>query len=150
MDYFKILNLNREPFSNSPEPELFFLSTEHLACLQQLELAIRLRRGLNVVMGDVGMGKTTLCRQLILRFTEPETDSNEVQTHLLLDPSFSNTREFLTTVATTFGLPGAETAESDWHLKEEIKNYQYRSKVTAFGFAESCQSILRGSMCKRR
>ena len=129
MDYFKILNLKREPFSNSPEPELFFLSTEHLACLQQLELAIRLRRGLNVVMGDVGMGKTTLCRQLILRFTEPETDSNEVQTHLLLDPSFSNTREFLSTVATTFGLPGAETAESDWHLKESIKNYLFQKGV---------------------
>jgi general secretion pathway protein A len=129
MDYFKILNLNREPFSNSPEPELFFLSTEHLACLQQLELAIRLRRGLNVVMGDVGMGKTTLCRQLILRFTESETDSNEVQTHLLLDPAFSTTREFLCTVATSFGLPVAETAESDWHLKEDIKNYLFQRGV---------------------
>ncbi len=129
MDYFKILNLNREPFSNSPEPELFFLSTEHLACLQQLELAIRLRRGLNVVMGDVGMGKTTLCRQLILRFSEPEIDSNDIQTHLLLDPAFSSTREFLSTVATTFGLPGAETAESDWHLKEEIKNYLFQKGV---------------------
>jgi general secretion pathway protein A len=129
MDYFKILNLNREPFSNSPEPELFFLSTEHLACLQQLELAIRLRRGLNVVMGDVGMGKTTLCRQLILRFTESEADSTEVQTHLLLDPTFSTTREFLSTVAATFGLPGGEAAESEWHLKENIKNYLFQKGV---------------------
>jgi general secretion pathway protein A len=129
MDYFKILNLNREPFSNSPEPELFFLSTEHLACLQQLELAIRLRRGLNVVMGDVGMGKTTLCRQIILRFMESEPDSTEVQTHLLLDPAFSTAREFLSTVATSFGLPGAETAESDWHLKEDIKNYLFQRGV---------------------
>ena len=108
MDYFKILNLNREPFSNSPEPEFFFQSSEHLACLQQLELAIRLRRGLNVVMGDVGTGKTTLCRELILRFAESEEDRNEVETHLLLDPAFSTPREFLATVATTFGLPGAE------------------------------------------
>jgi general secretion pathway protein A len=129
MDYFKILNLNREPFSNSPEPELFFLSTEHLACLQRLELAIRLRRGLNVVIGDVGMGKTTLCRQLILRFAESEVDSNEVQTHLLLDPTFSTSSEFLSTVATTFGLHGAEAAESDWHLKENIKNYLFRKGV---------------------
>ena len=106
MDYFKILNLNREPFCNSPAPEFFFLSTEHLACLQQLELAIRLRRGLNVVMGDVGTGKTTLCRQLILRFTESEDDCHEFQTHLLLDPNFSTPREFLSTVAMTFGLPG--------------------------------------------
>ncbi len=121
MDYFKILNLNKEPFSNSPEPEFFFQSTEHLACLQQLELSIRLRRGLNVVMGEVGTGKTTLCRQLILRFAESEEDRNDVVTHLLLDPSFSTPREFLTTVAITFGLH-AGAADSEWQLKESIKN----------------------------
>ncbi|MBW2200522.1 MAG: transposase, partial [Deltaproteobacteria bacterium] len=68
MDYFKILNLNREPFSNSPDPEYFFQSRQHLGCLQKVELALRLRRGLNVVIGDIGTGKTTLCRQLIRRF----------------------------------------------------------------------------------
>ena len=129
MDYFKILNLNREPFGNSPAPEFFFLSTEHVACLQQLELAIRLRRGLNVVMGDVGTGKTTLCRQLILRFTESEEDCNEFETHLILDPNFSTPREFLSAVAMTFGLPGAETAESEWQLKENIKKYLFQKGV---------------------
>jgi general secretion pathway protein A len=121
MDYFRILNLNKEPFSNSPEPDFFFQSTEHLACLQQLELSIRLKRGLNVVMGEVGTGKTTLCRQLILRFAESDEDRNEVITHLLLDPSFSSSREFLATVALTFGIPvGPE--ESEWQIKESIKN----------------------------
>ena len=128
MDYFRILNLNREPFSNSPEPEFFFPSAKHLACLQQLELAIRLRRGLNVVMGDVGTGKTTLCRELILRFTESEEDRNDVQTHLLLDPSFSNSREFLSTVAISFGLP-VDVAQSEWQLKESIKNDLFRKGV---------------------
>ena len=129
MDYFKILNLNKEPFSNSPEPEFFFQSTEHLACLQQLELAIRLRRGLNVVMGEVGTGKTTLCRQLILRFAESEEDRNGIETHLLLDPSFSNPREFLTTVAITFGMSGSGAEESEWQLKEYIKKYLFRKGV---------------------
>jgi len=129
MDYFKILNLNKEPFSNSPEPEFFFQSTEHLACLQQLELAIRLRRGLNVVMGEVGTGKTTLCRQLILRFSESQEDRNGIETHLLLDPSFSNSREFLTTVAITFGMSGSGGEESEWQLKEYIKKYLFRKGV---------------------
>lgn len=129
MDYFKILNLYKEPFSNSPEPEFFFQSTEHLACLQQLELAIRLRRGLNVVMGEVGTGKTTLCRQIILRFTESEEDRNGIETHLLLDPSFSNPREFLTTVAITFGMSGSSGDESEWQLKEYIKKYLFHKGV---------------------
>ncbi len=129
MDYFKILNLKREPFGNSPAPEFFFLSTEHVACLQQLELAVRLRRGLNVVMGDVGTGKTTLCRQLILRFSESEDDCNEFETHLILDPNFSTPGEFLSAVALTFRVPGMEAAESEWQLKELIKKYLFQKGV---------------------
>jgi len=129
MDYFRILNLNREPFSNSPEPDFFFPAAKHLSCLQQLELAIRLRRGLNVVMGDVGTGKTTLCRELILRLAESEEDRNGIQTHLLLDPSFTTAGEFLSTVAVTFGIGETDAAESEWHLKESIKNELLRKGV---------------------
>jgi len=100
MEYFRILNLIKEPFSNSPEPEFFYQSPQHVKCLQNLELAIRLRRGLNVVIGDVGTGKTTLCRRLIGKF---DGDEN-VKTHLLLDPCFSNSVEFLSAVRRMFGL----------------------------------------------
>ena len=120
--------MDREPFSNSPEPEFFYQSSQHLCCLQQLELAIRLRRGLNVVMGNVGTGKTTLCRELILRFTEREDDRNEIETYLVLDPSFSAPREFLSMVALTFGL-AVEGGESDWQIKENIKNHLFRKGV---------------------
>lgn len=130
MDYFKILNLSREPFSNSPEPEFFYQSSQHLGCLQKLELAIRLHRGLNVVMGNVGTGKTTLCRELLIRFAKSEEDRNEVETHLLLDPSIGTPREFLATVATTFGISsGAADTESEWQLKEAIKDYLFQRGV---------------------
>ena len=65
MDYFSILNLNKEPFSNSPDPEFFFHSRQHLDCLQKLELSLLLRRGLNVIIGEVGTGKTMLVRSLL-------------------------------------------------------------------------------------
>ena len=128
MDYFRILDLTREPFSNSPEPEFFFPSHKHLACLQQLELAIRLRRGLNVVMGDVGTGKSTLCRHLLLRFTDAQEDKDEIETHLLLDPSFTGAHEFLVAVADIFGLV-PEEGQSDWQIKERIKGHLFRRGV---------------------
>jgi general secretion pathway protein A len=129
MDYFRILNLKKEPFSNSPEPEFFFQSVKHVGCLQKLELAIRLRRGLSVVIGDVGTGKTTLCRQLILKFASSEEDRNQMETHLIMDPSFTNALEFLLTVAVTFGLSGADINISEWQLKENIKNYLFGKGV---------------------
>jgi len=125
MDYFRILNFNKEPFSNSPDPGAFFQSRQHLGCLQKLELAIRLRRGLNVVIGDVGTGKTTLCRQLIRRFAGEEN----VETHLLLDPYFSSPSEFLSAVAGMFGTLKPETGMSEWQLRESIKKYLYRRGV---------------------
>ena len=108
----------------------FYQSSQHLGCLQKLELAIRLHRGLNVVMGNVGTGKTTLCRELLIRFAQSEEDRNEVEIHLLLDPAIGTPREFLAAVATAFGI-SAEigTAESEWQLKEGIKHYLFQKGV---------------------
>jgi general secretion pathway protein A len=126
MDYFKILNLNREPFSNSPEPDFFFPPPGQAAILQQLEIAIRLRRGLNVVMGEVGTGKSTLCRQLIIRLSASEADRQEIETSLILDPSFSTPREFLDVVSGGLGIARHGEQKSDWRIKDDIKNTLYQ------------------------
>ena len=125
MDYFSILNLNREPFSNSPDPDYFFNSEQHLGCLQKLELSIRLKRGLNVVVGDVGTGKTTLCRQLIRRFAADPS----CETHLILDPSFSTPAEFLAAVAETLTNEKASADANEWQVKETIKQVIFRKGV---------------------
>ena len=119
MRYFELLNLRREPFSNSPDPELFYHAKQHRECLQALEIAIRLKRGLSVVTGHVGTGKTTLCRQLIRVLGERQG----VVTHLILDPYFSEAREFLVHLNGLFGVDAAEAhAATDWQLRENIKN----------------------------
>ncbi|MDY6792913.1 MAG: AAA family ATPase [Thermodesulfobacteriota bacterium] len=125
MDYFNILNLKKEPFSNSPDPKFFFQSRQHLGCLQKLELALRLRRGLNVIIGEVGTGKTTLCRQLIRRFTGNE----EIETHLILDPFFSDTLEFLSTVHKMLKGYKPVKDSNEWQIKENIKQYLFRKGV---------------------
>jgi general secretion pathway protein A len=136
MEYFRILNLLREPFSNSPEPEFFYQSPKHVNCLQKLELAIRLRRGLNVVMGHVGTGKTTLCRHLIRQFAAANEEADAVETYLLMDPAFSTPQEFLTTIAIAFGIAGkrkrksaADSDPSEWQIKEHIKTFLYKKGV---------------------
>jgi len=128
MEYFRILNLQKEPFSNSPEPDFFFLSSQHRACLQHLELAVRLHRGLNVVIGDVGTGKTTLCRRLIMSFAHAEQDENPVHTHLIMDPAVDTTLEFLRIVAASLGLD-IKKQVGERFIKEKIKNYLFENCV---------------------
>lgn len=126
MDYFQLLNLSREPFSNSPDPEFFYPSPEHVSCLQKLELAIRLRRGLNVVVGAVGTGKTTLCRHLIRAFS---TDPS-LETHLILNPEFTTPMEFLWSLAELFGVSVPREGEtSKWQIEESIKQCLFRKGV---------------------
>ena len=87
---------------------------------------MRLRRGINVVIGDIGTGKTTLCRKLIQNFSFTAANSPEIETHLLLDPAFTSTDEFLQTVALILGINDLNNQQSEWHLKERIKNYLFR------------------------
>lgn len=127
MDYFRIIHLIKEPFSNSPDPDYFFQSQQHVECFQKLELSLRLRRGLNVVIGEVGTGKTTLCRQLIRRFA----GDKDCETHLVLDPYFSSSSEFLATIAEMFTGAQPPADANDWQLKEIIKKYIFRKGVDA-------------------
>ncbi len=92
MEYFELLKLTREPFSNSPDPELFYPTKDYLQALQKLEIAIRLRRGLNLVLGEVGTGKTTMSRVLLRCF---EAERERFSVHLLLDPGFPSDQEML-------------------------------------------------------
>ena len=124
MDYFTILNLDREPFSNSPDPDFFFQSRQHVDCMQKLELALRLKRGLNIVIGAVGSGKTTLCRTLLKKFAS----DHAIESHLILDPSFNSPLAFLESICSLIvdkGISG-----SDEHgFKEQIKHYLFQKGV---------------------
>jgi general secretion pathway protein A len=128
MDYFEILNLNKEPFSNSPDPDFFFQSGRHRDCLQKLEISVRLRRGLNVVVGEVGTGKTTLCRQLIRKFS----GDPKIETYLMLDPHFPNPDDFLSAIDRMFHertkvFPSGQEYESN--VKERIKQVLFQKGV---------------------
>jgi len=105
---------------------MFFQSPQHQGCLQKLELAIRLKRGLSVVIGDIGTGKSTLCRQLIQRITHGDSP---VLPYLILDPEFTTPLEFLTTIAKTFGLAGGGEGGSEWQLKDDIKNSLFEQAI---------------------
>ena len=125
MEYYKLLQLDREPFSNSPDPDYFYRSRQHHACLQKLELALRLKRGLNVVIGDVGTGKTTLCRQLLRAFS----NDPDFEAHLILDPSFSTSHEFTKHIFELICKPRPAADPSDLEMKEYIKQSLFAKGV---------------------
>lgn len=106
MSYYKILGLTKEPFSTSPDPSFFFLSKEHRAAFCRLQIAISLRRGLSVIIGDVGTGKTTLSRKL----AQVLSGDDSLSFHMVLNPYFKTEEQFLSRLAALFHIslpPGA-------------------------------------------
>ncbi|MHC1752977.1 ExeA family protein [Humidesulfovibrio sp.] len=122
MSHYAGAGLEREPFSNSPDPSFLLGTRQHATCLQELEISLRLRRGLNLVTGDIGTGKTTLCRSLLRAFAEDEgTD-----VHLLLDPHFDTSEEFLRVILASVTGQSPEPGMGLWALKETLKQQLFR------------------------
>ena len=123
MSYYENLQLKKEPFSTSPDPEFLYRSSEHNAALKRLEIAIRLKRGLSVILGDVGTGKTTLSRALLQEFSQ----DHDFIFHMILDPTYNSEFQFLETLVNTFQItPNARTTHD---YKEEIEKYLFKKGV---------------------
>ena len=124
MSYYTTLGLTQEPFSTSPDPAFFFRSGSHAQALTRLEIAIRLRRGLSLILGDVGTGKTTLARTLLWNF--PQEDGFTF--HMVLDPSFESEFQFLQHLSRMFGV--RSTGKSTLDCREAIEHHLFQSGVT--------------------
>lgn len=124
MSYYTELGLLKEPFSTSPDPAFFFRSTSHVQALNRLEIGIRLRRGLSLILGDVGTGKTTLARTLLANFPQEEGFAF----HMILDPSFESEYQFLLHLARMFGV--RTVMKSTLDCREAIEYHLFQSGVT--------------------
>ncbi|MCM8792657.1 MAG: AAA family ATPase [Candidatus Omnitrophica bacterium] len=127
MSYFKILGFSKEPFSTSPDPDFFYLSREHETALTNILIEIRLKRGLSVILGDVGTGKTTLSRRLIRELKERE----DLVFHIILDPSFDNEELFLTYLVRNFEIDMLDIKEPTiLDLREAIERFLFQKGVS--------------------
>jgi general secretion pathway protein A len=124
MSYFNYLGLEKEPFSTSPDPAFFYHSVAHTTALKRLEISIRLRRGLSLILGDVGTGKTTLCRTLLQSFNSE--DDNFIF-HMILDPNYKTEYQFLTSLTKMFGVSPFFRSTIDH--QEAIEKYLFSKGV---------------------
>jgi type II secretory pathway predicted ATPase ExeA len=71
--------LKEPPFSLSPAPRFLFISDQHRSCMAKIRYMVEYRRGLSIVFGDVGTGKTTVARRIFDLLASPKNRRNFVR-----------------------------------------------------------------------
>lgn len=120
MSYYELLELKKEPFSTSPDPNFFCNLKEHRLVLSKMEIAVRQRRGLIVVVGDIGLGKTTLTRKLLQNFN----NDPDFLFFPILNPSFASEFQFLKTLVRMFKIDKVRHSAVDY--RQAIQDYLYK------------------------
>jgi general secretion pathway protein A len=95
--YLEHYNLVEFPFNITPDPRFLYYAPHHREAYDHLMYGITQRKGFIELTGEVGSGKTTLCRALLSSL------GDNVQTALILNPSLTET-QLLRAMLNDFGL----------------------------------------------
>jgi general secretion pathway protein A len=98
----------------TPDSEFFFASTKHEEALNTLLFAISERNGFAVITGEIGSGKTTVCRALLNRLDPSTKVSLVLNTHL-------GKKELLTTILDDLGIE--YKTRSKTHIMRALNDY---------------------------
>ena len=109
--YAAYFGLKESPFKLSPEPAYLYLSRQHRDALNYLIYGIQEKKGFVLISGEIGMGKTTVCRTLMNHLLE-----DSVETALIFNTAVSE-MELLETIASEFGIyTGQSTASKKTYI----------------------------------
>ena len=125
MSYYRVLGLEKEPFSTSPDPAFFYQSPKHRAALANLLIDFRLKRGLSVILGDIGTGKTTLGRKLVQMLKERDG----FIFHMVLDPTYPSEELFFSALVRTLGIGASVPQPTLVDYREMLERYLFHQGI---------------------
>jgi len=113
--YLHYFGLPEYPFELTPNTQFLFLSKQYEESLECLLYAIRERKGFATLIGEIGTGKTTLCRELLSRLDDT------VATSLLFNPLL-DTKNLIKSINRDFGCNTNRDDDLNDHI-HELNNF---------------------------
>src|SRR3989338_3464307 len=95
--YKNFFGINEEPFSMTPDPRYIYFSRKHQEAFATLVYGVNYRKGFIEITGEIGAGKTTLCRRLLAEI------AGKAKTALIVNPALSDV-QLLGAIVEDFGI----------------------------------------------
>lgn len=129
MGYQEFYGFKLEPFANHPDPKFYFNSPQHALVREYLIHAARGTRGLAVLLGEIGTGKTTLVRKILSELYE--VGKYQVGLVVLTHSDFAPGWLF-TKIANLIGLRdyGSSTSEIMNRISQRLNEIYHRGEKT--------------------
>lgn len=121
--YYHHFGLERDPFLDTSDPHFYLETPATRAQKRRLLTAVEESRGLTIVVGETGTGKTSLCSRLEFDLLAQE----KWIVGKILDPTFGSDVEFLLAIGRVFGL--SLPPRSSAALKNALKNFFFDTAV---------------------
>jgi general secretion pathway protein A len=113
--YLDFFSLKERPFNVTSDPNFLFLSRVHKEAFSHLLYGINERKGFLQITGEIGTGKTTLCRALLNQLDK------KTRTAFILNPTLPES-QFLKAVLEDFGITTPKR-NSKWHLLKLLNDF---------------------------
>ena len=139
--YILGIMIANQAFSISPNPRYFYITPSVQAAIAKTRYVIQANQGLTTIIGDVGLGKTSLLRLL---FNDYDDDPN-FTTAFIVNPKQTTVTAFLKAICTEFDVP---TRRSQRETEYELRNFLFEQAMenkTTVLFVDEAQQ-LRGPM----
>jgi general secretion pathway protein A len=133
--------ISESVFSISPNPRFFYLTPSVKAAVAKTRYVVRARQGLTTIIGDVGLGKTSLLRLLF-----NEWDDDQAYTAaLIVNPKQTSETAFMKAICTEFGVPTRRSLrETEYELRSFLIEETKAGRTVVLLIDEAQQ--LRGPM----
>ncbi len=112
--YTEFYGLKENPFNVTSDPDYLFMSRHHKEAYSHLIYGIKERKGFVEITGEIGTGKTTLCRALLRKI------SHKIKTALILNPALSEF-QLLQSILEDLGLQAE--GKNKFSLLKTLNNY---------------------------
>jgi general secretion pathway protein A len=138
LPYLSYFRLKEEPFSTVPSPRYLFLTGVHSTALSKAEFVVQTKKGLAVVFGDTGTGKSSLARLLHQKFLD-----GGLRSALVTNPNYPGPYSLLRTIALEFGFPRLARSFADMMLlfKSFLLEEAVKRKKTVVLMIDEAQTL---------